>query len=58
MMYSIAASFSVIGPVAVGALVKNNNYLSVMGWSGTCLLLAAACTVVARCKLKKSGGWE
>jgi len=53
MLYSIAAAFSLIGPVVVGALVNGINYLAVMGWSGACLLLACGCTVVARCKIKK-----
>ena len=50
MMYSLTASFSLVGPVIVGQLVRTFNYLAVMGWCGTCLGLAAACTVVARLK--------
>ena len=50
MMYSLTAVFSLVGPVIVGQLVRSFDYLAVMAWCGTCLTLAAACTVVARCK--------
>lgn len=51
MMYTMTAAFSLVGPVIVGQLVRSFDYLAVMGWSGTCLALAAGCTVVARCEV-------
>ena len=50
MMYSLTAVFSLVGPVIVGQLVRTFDYLTVMGWCGTCLGLAAGCTFVARIK--------
>lgn len=49
MMYSVAAIPSLVGPVVAGHLVsKYATYITVQVWSGTNLMLSAACMLVAR----------
>ncbi|KAF2196183.1 MFS general substrate transporter [Delitschia confertaspora ATCC 74209] len=52
MMYSAAAIPSLVGPVVAGHLVTQyRNYVTVMGWSGTCLVISAVCMGVSRAYL-------
>jgi MFS family permease len=45
MMYTIAAPFSLTGPVIAGHLISeyNDNFLTVQMWSGICLFLSSLC---------------
>ncbi|KAF2752221.1 MFS general substrate transporter [Sporormia fimetaria CBS 119925] len=57
MMYSFAAVPSLAGPVIAGHLVtRYNTYITVQMWSGTNLLLSAACMLVTRWYLPCADG--
>ncbi|KAF1988349.1 MFS general substrate transporter [Aulographum hederae CBS 113979] len=55
MMYTISAIPALVGPVIAGHLITefDNNYLTVEMWSGTCLLLAGICLIMAMFNLEK-----
>ena len=58
MMYSLTAAFSLLGPTLVGQLVSSFGFLTVMGWSGSSLMAASACTMMARYKAGGLKKWK
>ena len=58
MMYTLTATFSLLGPTLVGQLVSSFGYLTIVGWSGGSLMAASVCTVVARYKAGGLKKWK